>query len=110
METYEKKEVAEQIKIPMSVFTEMKTETGQVMNDFVNETLTVQLQAFIYEQTIDERELIYEFNRPTFLDWLLRRKRKAIFHFKAADLLLNPPQEKNLRTYQIIITQPSTSR
>lgn len=101
MKTYQKTKIAAQTKIPSTAIVEHSFFKGRNDDDFVRDELTATLQAFVYESTIDERELIYYAPRPTFLDWLLRRQRKVVFQFKAKDLLLNPPSENELRTYQI---------
>ena len=98
---YEKVKVAAQKKIPLSVFNDIKLEISQTGEDFINEVFTVRMQAFIYESTIAEKEVIYTFDKPSFLDWLLGRKRTAKFHIKMSEVLTSPPSEKNITTYKI---------
>jgi len=72
--------------------------------EYIKDVLKAQLVGFIYSNTIDERQLEYYCERPSFLDWLFRRKKKVMFNFKAKDLLINPPkdfQNKALRVYEI---------
>lgn len=99
---FEKEKVAVMQKISNEALNDLKLEVSQVADDFVNETMTMRLTGFIYSNLADERNLDYYFDRPTFLDWLLRRKRKATFNLKVKDLLLNPPKTDNsLRIYVV---------
>ena len=86
---FEKEKIAVIDKISNNVLNDLKLEISQVAEDFVNETMTMRLTAFIYSNLAEERNLDYYFERPTFLDWLLRRKRKATFNLKVKDLLLD---------------------
>lgn len=84
--------------------SDLKLSKGQTSDDFLQDKLTAQLTGFIYSNTIDERKLEYYLERPTFFDWLFRRRKKVVFDFKAKDLMLNPPKtnlDKILRVYEI---------
>lgn len=99
---FEREKVAVMQKISNEVLNDLKLEISQVADDFVNETMTMRLTGFIYSNLADERILDYYFDRPTFLDWLLRRKRKATFNLKVKDLLLNAPKTENsMRIYVV---------
>lgn len=67
--------------------------------DYIENLLTVRLSGFIYSNMIEERELTYYCDRPSFLDWLLRRCKKVKFNLKVKDLLLNPKPENTERIY-----------
>jgi hypothetical protein len=43
----------------------------------------------------------YEFKRPTFMDWILRKKRKAQFKIIASEILLNPPADNTVYFYRV---------
>jgi len=87
-------------KITNEAISDLKFTIGQEGDDFMRENLTVMLSASIYTHLAEERELVYDFDRPTFTDWLLRRKRKAKFNLKVKDLLLILPiSENSLRMY-----------
>jgi hypothetical protein len=90
-------------KMSLDCLTDLKLELGQDTDDYLGGVFTARLQAFIYQNTIAERDLVYYCDRPTFLDWLLRRKKKVVFKFKAKDLLIKPPktEKPTLRIYEI---------
>lgn len=97
---FEKEKIAVMQKISTELFNDLELEVSKVSDDFVNETMTMKLTGFIYSNLADERNLDYYFDRPTFLDWILRRKRKATFNLKVKDLLLNAPKMDNsMRIY-----------
>ena len=102
---FEKEKVTVMKKISNEVLNDLKLEVSKVSDDFVNETITMLLTGFIYSDLADERNLDYYFDRPTFLDWLLRRKRKATFNLKVKDLLLNDPKTDN--SMRIYVVDPS---
>ena len=88
----------------ISFITKIKMETGFTENDLIEENITARLTAEILERTVEEKTLEYTFKRPTFFDWLLRRKRKATFELKVKDLLLDPANYKGfetVRTYEV---------
>jgi len=103
MAEYKREKIAVMQKIEKEVLSDPKFEVFRDAEDFIHDTMTMRLTAFIYSDLADERNLEYEFKRPTFFDWLLRRKRKATFNLKVKDLLLNPPKSgKSMRMYKII--------
>ena len=99
---FEKEKIATMQKISNEIFTDLELQVSQIDNDIIYNTMTMRLSGFIYSNLADERSLDYYFDKPTFLDWILRRKRKATFNLKVKDLLLNPPKTKNsIRMYVI---------
>lgn len=99
---FEKEKVAVMQKISNEVLNDLKLDIAQVDDDFINETMTMRLTGFIYSNLSDERDLEYYFDRPTFLDWLFKRKRKAVFNLIVKDLLLNTPKTDNtMRVYVV---------
>lgn len=97
---FEKEKIAVMQKISTELFNDLELDVSKVSDDFVNETMTMKLTGFIYSNLADERNLDYYFDRPTFFDWILRRKRKATFNLKVKDLLLNAPKMDNsMRIY-----------
>jgi hypothetical protein len=100
--TFTKEKITVMEKISNEVIRELKFESGQTGDDFMNDILTKRLSAFVYANTLEERELVYYCPRPTFFDWLFRRTKKAVWNFKVKDLLLNAPATPNtLRIYEI---------
>lgn len=88
-------------KIPSTVLADMKIDLHQNADDFIHDRFTLQMTAKIYTDTVDERVLVYHCERPTFLDWLLRRRKRVEFDFKAKDLLLAPPKNGTARIYAV---------
>jgi hypothetical protein len=74
--------------------------------DFILDELVYKMDAFMYSQTLEEKEISYSFKRPTFLDWLLRRNRVAKFHFKAREVLKNPPMIDNTTIFYNVNPKP----
>jgi hypothetical protein len=74
--------------------------------DFVHDELVLKLEAFLYSNTLEEKEISYLFKRPTFFDWLFRRTRLAKFDFKAREILNNPPQMKNTTIFYDVNPKP----
>lgn len=99
---FEKEKLTVMKKISNEVLKSTNFDISTEYMDFVKDQLTAKLAAFIYADTVVERKLEYWFDRPTFFDWLFRRRRKAIFKLKIKDILLNAPEiEKNvLRIYR----------
>jgi hypothetical protein len=101
---FNREKVVAQMQIAKECLSDIKLNIAQTSEDFMSDKLTVQLVGFIYSNTIDERKLEYNLERPTFFDWLFRRRKKVVFDFKAKDLMLNPPKtdrDKILRVYEI---------
>ena len=65
----------------------------QIDDDFINKLATVILKGYVYENTKEIRNLSYTFKRPTFLDWILRRKRNVTVKVEVKDLLNDPPKD-----------------
>lgn len=71
-------------------------------DDFVNETFTMRLDAYFLTNTADERTLTYYCPRPTFFDWLFRRRKDIKWKLYVKDILINPPKLKD-RTHRIYL-------
>lgn len=102
--TFNREKIASMMKISKRCISDIEIKTYQTSEDYITDKLTVQLEAFIYSNTIDERKLEYYLERPSFLDWLLRRRKKVMFDFKAKDLMLDAPiknKDKFIRIYEI---------
>jgi hypothetical protein len=97
--TYEEKKIAASILVDERAFNKM---SANIIKDVENH-LKIQMIAFVNERAVDERNLEYEFENPTFLDWLMRRKRKVTVNFKASDILLEAPKDYCARIYDVKI-------
>lgn len=98
---FEKLKLSAIEKISSDCITNISFYLGQTAEDILDDMYTFQIVGYVYSRTIDERKLTYYCERPTFLDWLFRRKKKIEFDFKASDLLINPPDEDTLRIYDV---------
>lgn len=79
-------------------------DTLSIAGDEIASKLCMTIEAKVYANTIDERDLVYMCPKPSFTDWLFGRTMKAVFKFKASDLLLNPPKidvDRVIRIYEI---------
>lgn len=63
---------------------------GVVTDDFVNEMVTLRAQSFYYERKAETREVKYLAPKPSFLDWVLGRRREVVYRIEVKELLLNP--------------------
>ena len=97
---FEKEKIAVYQKISKEILSDLELLVSKADTDFIDKTMTMQLSGYIYSNLAEERVLHYYFDRPTFLDWLFRRKRKATFNLKVKDLKLNDPKTDNsIRIY-----------
>lgn len=102
MENFEKERVAVMQKRSKEVLNDLKLDISHDSDDFITGNMTMRLTGFIYSNLAEERNLYYYFDRPTFMDWLLKRKRTATFTLKVKDLLLNAPKTDNtIRIYTV---------
>ncbi len=90
-------------RMPQRIFADIQVRHGLQADDFLKKEMTTQIVGYIYTNLADERDLTFYCERPSFLDWLLRRRKVATFKFKAKDLLLNPPKitQPTIRIYTI---------
>jgi hypothetical protein len=88
-------------KISKEVIDGYQFDIGYVNDDFILNQMTIRLSGLIYENLSETRDLEYYCDRPKFLDWLLRRKKKVVFELDVKDLLLLESKEpyKTLRVY-----------
>jgi len=101
---FNREKVAAIMQMSKDCLVDLKLDIRQTSDNYISDTLTARLTGHIYSNTIDERKLEYHLERPTFFDWLFRRRKKVVFDFKAKDLMLNPPKtspDKILRVYEI---------
>ena len=79
------------------IIGEPKLSIGLVEDNFIRDQLTANLSAYVYANTMLERELVYYCEPPTFFDWLFRRKRRVVFTLIVNDILKNPPKNNEVR-------------
>jgi len=83
------------MKLSNLYFSELVLNIDKVEDDYLLDTLTIELAGYIYTHSAEKRILTYYCPRPKFLDWLLRRAKKVEWELDVKDLLLNPPQGKD---------------
>jgi len=64
-------------------------------DNFIKNKMTLRLEGYVYEMTIAEKEITYHFDKPSFLDWLLGRRKSKTIKISIADALNNPPETNN---------------
>lgn len=90
--TFEKEKLAFNARVSELMINEIKLAIGRNGHDFINETLTVQLEAFIMSSLNETKTITVYRERPTFLEWLFRKPRTFTFVFNAREVLRNPPK------------------
>ena len=75
------------------IIADMDLRIGKCCDQFVTQETTAILSAYFYSNKKEERIMSYTFKRPTFFEWLFRKKRTAKFNVVVKDLLINPPNK-----------------
>lgn len=100
--TFNKESIRTRTVYPMKLITDLKTEAFEY---HVDKQHVRQLDAFFYKRSLCEKNITYEFEieRPTFLDWLFRRKRTITKSIKVniEEVLKNPPNNNSIDTLRI---------
>jgi len=91
--------MADSMKWSEEYLSEIKMKAGVESEDFLKQLLTVRIKAYFYSHETDEKEITCYSERPTFLDWLLRRTRTHVVNVKVKDILKNPP--KGIKTKRL---------
>lgn len=91
---FDKEKISAISKVAKDYILDVNLTAGTVNDDFVLDQLTLQLDAWILSNAAEERILTYYCPRPTFFDWLFRRRREVKWELNVKDLLLNPPKLK----------------
>ena len=71
-----------------------KERSGKLNDDFIKDRFTKVLQNYIYERTLEEKEIKYEFKPPTLWEFLFRKKRKVKIIAISREILKNPPKDE----------------
>lgn len=69
-------------------------------DDYAKGRMVHEMHAYMYQRTLPVHTVSYEFERPTFLDWLLRRKRKFTVDIHANEVLMDPPK---IFSHQVLV-------
>ena len=73
-------------KFTEEYISDIQIQYGKDSDDFIKNLVTVRLKTDLYSKFVEERTLTKEFKRPTFFDWLLRRKQKYTFNVKVSEV------------------------
>lgn len=73
--------------------------------DLMNRRVTARIDAYFLERTIEEKEITYYLDKPSFLDWLLGRRKKATVKVSVKDILKNHPVTKGCSRFYFIDKQ-----
>lgn len=97
----EKQEFKKQKFVSFDKFTEeyisdVKIQYGIDSDDFIKNLVTARLKTDLYSKFIEDRTFTKEFKRPTFFDWLLRRKQKYTFNVKVSEVTKYVPNGENI--------------
>ena len=89
IQEYKKEKFMSILRVTKETFTE---------SGFLNDDIVIKMKAELWTQTQDSKAIILD--RPTFLEWLFRIRRKVVV--TARDVLLDPPNnnENTIRLYQ----------
>lgn len=89
---FKKEKIASSLKISKELLApNLGLSIGQVADDIIMDTFSVQIEAFIYSNTVEQRTLEYYCPRPSFWDWLFHRQKRVTWQLSVKDLLKNPP-------------------
>lgn len=104
--TFSREKISTHCKVSRDIITEASIRIGNEGIDFIEETLTAQLEAFVWSRLSEKRTITNVFKRPSFLEWLFRKKREVKIEIDVKDLLLNPPViESTKRIYEVNIVK-----
>jgi len=96
-----KQEFKKQSFVSFDKFTEqyisdVKIQYGKDSDDFIKNLVTARLKTDLYSKFVENRTITKEFKRPTFFDWLLRRKQKYTFNVKVSEVTKYVPNGDNI--------------
>lgn len=101
--TFEKEKVSVISKISNILLKDIDLTLGLDQDDFMDDISTLRLDAWYLSNLSEVKKVKFKCDRPSFLDWLLRRQKTAEFTLVVKDILLNPPKlaDNTVRFYEI---------
>lgn len=100
--TFNKNKLAVSAKLSSVLLEDVRATTGLDAFDLVKDQLTVQLVAGFMTALNETKNITVYAERPTFLDWLLRRKRRFVLTVNAKEILKDPPKvESGILMYEL---------
>jgi len=100
-ETYTKQKISAYMKATPEMMTERNLRIGMDGEDFINDLLTCQLEAFIYKSAQPTQTTYHYVPRPTFLDWMLKRRKVINITVECDKVLKVAPDDKSILVYNI---------
>lgn len=88
--TFEKRKVTSMLRVSNEIESYLNE------SDYLRNTLTHRLEAEFYSATLDEKEITYLLDKPTFLDWLLGRRKSKTIKVRVSAVLQTPPLRDGL--------------
>lgn len=86
-----KERIATNAMVSELFMNDIVLQTGKTADDFMKDTFTVQLNAFVMAQLNEKKTITVYRERPTFWEWLTRKPRSFTFEFNCKEVLKNPP-------------------
>jgi len=66
--------------------------------DWVTGDLVSRVRTFLFVHRNPKQEVTYTFGRPSFLDWVFRKKKTVTIEVQCLDILKNPPMPETQHT------------
>jgi hypothetical protein len=96
-----------QSKFPKRIFQKASVDNGMIGDDFISNQLTYLMKASVYEWSNPTQTVYKTFPAPSFLDWLLRRKKTVEIEVDCKEILVEPPvKPDNCYFYEVRIKRP----
>jgi hypothetical protein len=96
-----------QSKFPKMIFEKASMDIGMIDDDFIRNQLTCLMKASVYEWSNPTQTVYKTLPAPSFLDWLLRRKKTVAIEVDCKEILVEPPvKSDNCYFYEARIKQP----
>lgn len=89
---FTREKVAYAEKVTEEYLTQLNMEVGREDLDFIREQATLQFSSFLLSHMNAHQVIRVQTERPSFLDWLLRRKPVFNIEVKCMEVLKNPPR------------------
>lgn len=105
--TFKKERIVNDVKVSNLILSELDLSISQAGDDFVRQLFTMRLEAFILSRLNEEKTITVYKERPSFLDWLLRRRRAFTFEFSCKEVLINPPALPKGKSAMMYTAEPT---
>jgi hypothetical protein len=99
-----KEQIAIDARFSELLMNNISIQATKTEDDFIKNTLTVRLNAFVMARLNEKKTLTVYRERPTFWEWLTRKPRTFTFEFNCKEVLKNPPvlpPDKSVMIYTV---------